>query len=243
MQPSFTACIVGLALFSATLAASAAATSRQISPAAPTPDSGTIRIHLLGHAIGSERYATRGDGAALSLVDTFTFTDRGGKVELTSDFSYSTRFEPLKLRSMGRTYRFVNVDAEIIVNGRRAMVKSLGDSSDVPIPKYSFVIAGYAPLEMQALLVRYWETHDRPRTIGIVPGDPVAPVIVEDLGAASFHFADGRTIPLHRYSIDGVAWGREILYLDAASRFAAIVTRANLLPLEGVREDLAAGYS
>jgi imidazolonepropionase-like amidohydrolase len=144
---------------------------------------------------------------------------------------------------MGRTYRFVNVDAEIIVNGRRAMVKSLGDSSDVPIPKYSFVIAGYAPLEMQALLVRYWETHDRPRTIGIVPGDPVAPVIVEDLGAASFHFADGRTIPLHRYSIDGVAWGREILYLDAASRFAAIVTRANLLPLEGVREDLAAGYS
>jgi hypothetical protein len=46
---------------------------------------------------------------------------------------------------------------------------------------------------------------------------------------------------LHRFSIDGVAWGREIAYLDCASRFAAIVTRANMLPLEGVREGLGGG--
>ena len=48
------------------------------------------------------------------------------------------------------------------------------------------------------------------------------------------------SIMLHQYAINGVAWGREIVFLDSESKFAAIVTRANLLPLEGVREDLIA---
>ena len=63
---------------------------------------------------------------------------------------------------------------------------------------------------------------------------------IEDLGAVKLGVAAGESLALRRYSIDGVAWGREILYLDGERRFAAIVTRANLLPLEGVREDLAA---
>ena len=50
--------------------------------------------------------------------------------------------------------------------------------------------------------------------------------------------AGGRTIRLRRYSVDGVVWGRETVWLDDAGRFAAIVTRVHILPLEGVRDDL-----
>src|SRR5436190_5128051 len=58
-------------------------------PARIVGDSGAIRIHLLGHAIGSERYVVRPDGNALALTDTFEFTDRGGRVQLASTFRYS----------------------------------------------------------------------------------------------------------------------------------------------------------
>src|SRR6185503_5639160 len=133
-------------------------------PIRPSTDSGTIRIHLLGHAIGSERYLTRSDGDALVLTDTFAFTDRGGRVQLVSELRYGRSFEPLHLRSVGRTYRFVNVDA------------------DMDVPKGVFAVASYAPLEVQALLVRYWETHGRPKTIAIAPGDSTARVTIEFLG-------------------------------------------------------------
>ncbi|MDQ6611531.1 MAG: amidohydrolase family protein, partial [Gemmatimonadota bacterium] len=205
-------------------------------------DSGAIRIHLLGHAIGTERYVIRADSGALVLTDTFAFTDRGGQVQLTSALRYRPSFEPLHLHTVGRTYRFVNVNADVVVNGKRAVVRNLDDSATVSVPKAFFTVASYAPLEIQALLVRYWETHGRPKTIAVAPGDSTARVTVEDLGSARLSFTQQSDVALRRYSIDGVAWGREILYLDGESRLAAIVTRANLLPLEGVREDLAAAH-
>lgn len=207
-----------------------------------TPDSGSIRVHLLGHAIGIERYAIRSEGTVFALTDTFEFVDRGGRIQLASSLRFTPAFEPLHLRSVGRTYRFVNVDAEVDVDGRTARVHSLGDSASVRVSSSFFTVAGYAPLELQALLIRYWEAHGRPATIVAVPGDPTTIVTVADRREATLRLTDRETMTLRRYSIDGVAWGREILYLDQASRFAAIVTRANLLPLEGVREDLAAGH-
>ena len=208
--------------------------------AAPPDDVGTIRIHLLGHAIGSERYTIRPESGALVLTDTFEFVDRGGRVQLASTLHFTRTLEPLHLRSSGRTYRFVNVDADVSVEGARVRVRNLGDSAGFARSRNFFAIAGYAPLETQALLIRYWQTHDKPSEIITAPGDPTTVVRVVDLGTARLRFASGGAITLQRFSIDGVAWGREIAYLDSASRFAAIVTRANLLPLEGVREDLAA---
>jgi imidazolonepropionase-like amidohydrolase len=205
-------------------------------------DSGTIRVHLLGHAIGSERYAMRSYGGALALTDTFEFVDRGGRVQLASALRLTPDFAPLHLRSTGRTYRFVNVDADVLVDGERVHTRSLDDSATMALPKYFFAIAGYAPLDAQALLVRYWLAHGRPRSISAAPGDPTTSVAIEDLGPARLDIVPGERLSLERFSIDGVAWGREILYLDGELRFAAIVTRANLLPLEGIREDLAVSH-
>lgn len=220
----------------------AARQAANVSRAQATPETGAIRVHLLGHAIGSERYAIRPSGTALVLTDTFAFVDRGGRVELASSLTFTPGFVPLHLESSGRTYRFVNVDADVAIDGGRVHVKSLGDSMTFGTPATFFPVASYAPLEGQALLVRYWETHGRPKAVVTAPADPTTTVTVEDLGAVRLAFGGGELLALRRYSIDGVAWGREILYLDGESRFAAIVTRANLLPLEGVREDLATAH-
>src|ERR1043166_5449494 len=186
-------------------------------------DSGTIRIHLLGHAIGSERFAIRINGDTSTLADSFEFTDRGGRVQLTSSLTIGRGGQPLHFKSVGRTYRFVNIDADL--DGKQGF----------------YTVAGYAPLEVQALLVRYWNAHTRPHRIPLIPGDSTAIATLEDLGEARLTFSNG-TIQARRFSINGVAWGREILYLDEMSRLVAIVTRANLLPLEGLSEDLAAKY-
>src|SRR6478735_3369632 len=65
-----------------------------------TADSGAIRIHLLGHAIGSERYVIRPNDGALALTDSFEFVDRGGRVQLASTLRFTNAFEPLHLRSL-----------------------------------------------------------------------------------------------------------------------------------------------
>ena len=202
-------------------------------------EAGTIRIHLLGHAIGSERYSIR-NNLGLGVTDTFEFTDRGGRVQLATQLLLTPALEPVAFRSVGRTYRFVNVDAEVIVDGNRVRVGNLGDTATFARPRNFFAIGGYAPLESQALLVRYWLSHGRPREIATSPADPTTTAVIDDLGGVTLRFPSAGAVKLARYSIDGVAWGREIIYLDQASRFAAIVTRANLLPLEGIREDLAA---
>ena len=48
----------------------------------------------------------------------------------------------------------------------------------------------------------------------------------------------GRRQVLRRYSVDGVVWGREAVWLDSLKRLAALVTRVHILPLEAVRTDL-----
>jgi imidazolonepropionase-like amidohydrolase len=204
-----------------------------------TPDSGVIRVHLLGHAIGSEHYTLRSTDGALALTDSFELTDRGGRIQLASTLHLTPTLEPLHLRSVGKTYRFVNVDADVTVANNRARIRNNDDSATVDVPRDFFAVASYAPLEIQALLVQYWLTHGKPSRIVAAPGDPTTIVTVEDLGAARIGLGGRTSLMLHRFSIDGVAWGREILYFDDKWRLAAIVTRANLLPLEGVREDLA----
>ncbi len=217
-------------------AASARATN------ASTGDSGVIRVHLLGHAIGSERYVMHGTATGFAVADTFAFTDRGGRVQLVSSLQLSRTLGTMHVRALGQTYRFVNVDADVTMNGAQMRVASFGDTITMATPRAFFAVTGYAPLHAQALLVRYWQTHGRPTTIATAPGTPLAAVSIVDLGVARLTMPGSERITLHRFSIDGVAWGREILYLDNASRFAALVTRANLLPLEGVREDLALRY-
>ena len=211
-------------------------------PASSSGDSGTIRIHLLGHAIGSERYVMRDSAQRRVVADTFAFTDRGGRVQLLSSMQLSHNFEPIQLRAHGQTYRFVNVDADVTISRDTVHVASAGDTSIIALPRVFFAIAGYAPLHTQALLIRYWQSHGRPARIATAPANPLAFVTIADLGVARVRFTDRDTITLRRYSVDGVAWGREIVYLDNTSHFAALVTRANLLPLEGIREDLAARY-
>ena len=201
-------------------------------------DSGAIRLHYLEHAIGSETYTLRRRGDTLVLADTFHFLDRGGEVSLETSLTLTDELRPLHFRTLGKTYRFTSLDDDIVVDDGVAHVRTAGDSTTLPVGDGAFTVHGYAPFMVQALLVQRWEHSGRPARMTTIPGEPTAPVVIELRGVDTLGAADG-LVRLRRYSIENVAWGREALWLDETGRFAAVLSRASLLPFEGVREDLA----
>lgn len=204
--------------------------------AAP-PDAGVIAISLIERPVGVERFELRKSDQGFELVAGMDLTERGSRLQLASTLATATDFTPTRFTSKGKSYRFVNVDTTVTVTNGVATVATLGATSAVRLPRQFFTATGYSPLSGRALLIRYWEAHGRPARLAVVPGTPTRYVTIEYRGTDTVT-AGGASMTLRRYSVDGVVWGREAVWLDERDRFGAIVTRVHILPLEGVREDL-----
>lgn len=202
-------------------------------------DSATVIVYYIARPVGRETYRLESDGEDLVLNADFRYVDRGTAIELSATLRLDSAFAPTRFRAQGRTYRFVNVDVDVEVDGTTLRVRENGAESHFDLPANFFPTRGNAPVSARALLVRYWERQGRPDRLGAIPGRSNSDVRVEFRGVDTVRVGD-RDVPLSRYSVDGVVWGREAVWLDADERFAAIVSRMHLLPLEGVRQDLAA---
>ena len=200
-------------------------------------EQGTIRLHYVQKPIGVERYQIVHDGGGLTLSSTFAFTDRGGRVELSASLQTAADLTPVHFSAKGRSYRFVNVDSDVRFDNGGALVRADGTERRLALDRPAFPVDGYAPFAVQMLLVRYWEQHGQPRVVATVPGLPLNDVIIEERGRDVVRLGT-RMVTLHRYTIDGVVWGRETLWFDDRGAFAAGITRAGGLAFEGVREDL-----
>ena len=226
--------------------AAAAAAVLFTAPVPPQPDPverGTLRLHYVQKPIGYERYEIVPDSpssstaGALTLTSDFDFTDRGGRVQLAATLRTKPDFTPLSFKAHGKSYRFVNVDSEVRIEGSDAMVKADGAESRVAVPAPFYTVDGYAPFAAQMMLLRYWKQHGRPRVLRTVPGLPANDVFIDARGHESIRVGS-TTLRLERYAIDGVVWGRETVWLDEHEALAAAITRAGGLSFEAVREDL-----
>jgi imidazolonepropionase-like amidohydrolase len=205
---------------------------------APVVERGTLRLHYVQKPIGYEHYtvARAGDGGR-TLESDFDFTDRGGRVQLTATLRTRADLTPVAFKASGKSYRFVNVDSDVRIEGSDAIVRADGAETRVTLPAQFFTVDGYAPFAAQMLLLRYWKAHGQPRLLKTVPGLPVNDVIVELRGREAIRVGE-TVVRLERYAVDGVVWGRETLWLDERGSLAAAITRAGGLSFEAVREDL-----
>ncbi|HEX8029132.1 MAG TPA: amidohydrolase family protein [Vicinamibacterales bacterium] len=203
----------------------------------PSSDSGAILVSLIDRPVGRETYSARQEGDGLVFSADLDLTERGGRLRVTSSLNTAADLTPTNFSVKGKSYRFVNVDAAVKVAGGMATVTNLGETKTFEAPRRFFTAQSYAPLSGRALLIRYWESHGKPAALAVLPGEPTRDVQIEQRGTDSV-VANGRTITLRRFAIDGTVWGREAVWLDDANRFAAIVSRIHILPIEGVREDL-----
>jgi imidazolonepropionase-like amidohydrolase len=184
---------------------------------APSAPSAPLALFLLGHRIGTEEDSLGPD----SLTSHFEYFDRGTKVALDSTLTFKPDLTPLSFESHGKIYRYFSVDA------------SVPHAGSVPA---TFPIEGVAPIAVQGLLIQYWLAHGRPSTIVAQPsGDPVAVREVRDL---SMGLSRTRG-PVREFTIDGVAWGRQRLWLSADDlSVVAAVSSVGVLGFEAIAASL-----
>jgi len=197
---------------------------------------GTFSLYKFERAIGEERYEIEpaGDGGG-RLSSSFTFTDRGTVVPLTTQFEFQAGLAPARLTISGRTARISTIDAEVTIANGVARIKDAASTREENVPPDAFLLAGYAPPSMQMELLRFWLSRGRPETVPLLPR-----------GAARITFrgrdqiaAGGRTWTFDRYSVAGIVWGRETLWVDDSGRLAALVcVDAEFDHFEAVRPEL-----
>lgn len=202
------------------------------------PPAGQIQLFLLGRPVGVERATIASTTQGRTLTSEVEIVERGTRLSLTSTLSLAPDLAPIHFRSQGRSYRFVNVDAEVTIKDGLARVTSMGATTNGPVPAVFFPARSWAPVASRASLIEYWERRGRPEAIALLPGDPDSTIVVAFRGTEAVR-ASGRTVRLRRYSVDGVVWGRETVWVDERGAFAALVSRIHILPLEAVRDDLA----
>lgn len=191
-----------------------------LSAQAPVPPA--IRIFLIERPVGWERTTvTTSDGARV-VTSTVEFVDRGTPISLNAMLTMDADGAPVRFQSKGRSYRFVNVDVDVTA-----------PEGDAPW----FPARTWAPVTSRAALIAYWQRRGRPPAIRLVPGDADSHIGISERGD-DVVTVGGRQVRLRRYSVDGVVWGRETVWLDQQGAFAALVSRVHILPLEAVREDL-----
>src|SRR3954468_2744814 len=108
-----------------------------------------LRLHYVAKPIGYERYTIAQAEHALTLSSDFAFTDRGGEVHLTATLRAKPDYTPIAFTATGKSYRFVNVDSDVRIEGSDALVRADGHDTRVTLPPQFFTVDGYAPFAAQ----------------------------------------------------------------------------------------------
>src|SRR5262245_3503295 len=195
----------------------------------------TILVSLINRPVGRETVSTTTQNGSTTYQSELDLTERGGRLQVSSTLTVGSDLTPSEFTVKGKSYRFVNVDAAVKVAGGMATVTNLGETKTFEAPRRFFTAQSYAPLSARALLIRYWKQIGQPEHLAVMPGEPTRDVRITFEGYDPI-VVGGVVRRLDRYSVDGVVWGRETVWLDEADRFAAIVSRIHILPLEAVRE-------
>lgn len=197
-------------------------------------ETGKFRLHKFEQPIGEESYTITRQAETLTLKSQFQFTDRGGKVPLETTFKAASDCSPQSFETRGKTCRFCPIDWEIQIAGKSARVRQEKDTNTVTTPDTFFVASGYAPVAMQMAMMRYWRAHGSPAELALVP---IGPVRIQNRAAENFDLA-GRSLALRRYTVHGLIWGMETLWMDSDNNLVALVsTDAEFDHFEAVRDE------
>jgi imidazolonepropionase-like amidohydrolase len=199
-------------------------------------EKGSFKLHLLSHAIGEETYeiAPTSDKGFL-MKSSFEYSDRGTKRPLTAMLRVNQDLTPVSFEVKGRTTQSLQV------NGQAAEMRDGETTRSIQTPGSFFVGIGYTPVSVQMLMMRYWAAHGRPALLPVLPDRPTRNATITFVTRDPITI-DGKTIQLDRYSVAGMVFGREVLWMDDRGELAGLMTFAGGLPFEGVRSDYEPAY-
>ncbi len=205
-----------------------------LAQATPQNESGKFRLHKFEQPIGEESYTITADGSTQTLKTDFKFTDRGSEVPLTATLRTSDSYVPQSFVITGKTSRMSGIDTAITVDGANATIRQGKETRSIPAPSPFFTISGYAPVAVQMEMMRYWRTHGSPAQMATLP---IGSVHIHDRGSETMQI-NGHDVQVERYTVQGLIWGMETLWMDSANNLAALVsTDAEFDHFEAVRDD------
>ena len=208
-----------------------AALSLAVTAHAQTTDS--LRIYYVGRPVGWERYEVTRRGDTTFFDADFSYVDRGRRVHAASTMALASDYTP---RAMS-AYRFADttktVVAQVEFDEGAAAVTRAGRGTTVSLSRFAFALAPYTPLSQHLALIRFWKSHGKPDTIDVVPGSPTNRVAVRASGKDTLVVNKKRQV-LTRYTIDGVIWGREHVWIDPADRMAMFAAAGGGLAIKAI---------
>ena len=168
-------------------------------------ETGKFRLHKFEQPIGEETYETTREGESLVTRSNFKFTDRGSAVPLSTVIKTSNNFVPQMFEIMGSTSRGSTIDTTVTINNGSASIREGKETRQATVPAQFFTIAGYAPVAVQQMMMRYIRQNKIKGTLATLPGGAVA---FDKRGTDQVE-AGGKSVTLTRYSISGLIWGRQ----------------------------------
>lgn len=192
--------------------------------------SGTFTLHKFSAAIGQETYTIESSGGSYTLTSHFKFTDRSTPVPLETTFvATSNGMQPVSYSAKGRSSRATDMDDHLNVKDGSLSMDISGKASTVTPTGPWFITDGYSPVAMQEQMMRWWKSHGQPSTFTVYPA------------AAQVHIQPAHDLTanghkLHGYTVAGLIWGEESLWLDDTENLVALIsTDAEFDHFEAVR--------
>ena len=206
----------------------------------PPAQSGKFQLHKFEQPIGEESYTITPDGNTLTLKTDFKFTDRGTPVPLTATLRTSDSYVPQSFVISGKTSRMSATDTEVKISNGSATIRQGKETRTVAVPKTFFTISGYAPVAVQMEMMRYWRAHGQPAQMDTLP---IGAVRIQDRGSEAMQIG-GHDVRVERYTVQGLIWGMETLWMDSSNNLAALVsTDAEFDHFEATRDDYESALS
>jgi imidazolonepropionase-like amidohydrolase len=181
---------------------------------------GSFTLHKFEQSIGEETWEMHRSDHGVTVQANFHFKDRGQPVPLKATFRGAADLTPRSFEVDGKTCRQSEIHQAVEVRSDDVRIGHRGVWTEAARPKRFFTIAGYAPITLQMLLLRYWATHGSPTELTTLPTGSVR---ITHRGQDTFP-ALAKSGTLDRYSIEGLIWGRETAWLDASGTLVAVVT-------------------
>lgn len=192
--------------------------------------SGELRIHMLEHAIGHEQFELTRTSDGLTLNTTIEFTDRANTRTTSATLRMKSDYTPIQ-------FAIKDKPNSVVVQGASATLQENGATRTLTLPERYFTIFGETPFAVQTMMFRYWTAHGKPDRLPMLRGVAGADPIQIRLAGHDAVNANGKRATLDRYTVANLAFGREIVWMDADGDLIAAMTFAGGLPMEAVRDD------
>ncbi|HEV2964653.1 MAG TPA: amidohydrolase family protein [Candidatus Angelobacter sp.] len=206
----------------------------------PIIEKGTLTLHLLLHPIGEESYeVVRGPENVLVMNTSFEYSDRGRKRTVSATLRMKPDFSPLGMEVQSKNSPNSITVNSVEIRSATAMVREDESTREITLPPSYFVGFGYTPASVQMMMMRYWRSHAQPSNLPILRANSAADASPAQIRLAGHDVlkVNGTSIPLARYTIANIVFGREILWLNQKGELAAAMNFAGGLPLEAVRKE------